>query len=68
MGRLQNDPSIGWVRPKSTHGLPLAWDNKYIIFLFQLLSQYETYHNLTQNTPQSPHYKEIQMNSSVLRV
>jgi hypothetical protein len=29
MGRLQNNPSIGWVHPKSTHAHPLAWDNKY---------------------------------------
>jgi hypothetical protein len=25
---LQNNPSIGWVHPKFTHGLPLAWSNK----------------------------------------
>jgi hypothetical protein len=53
MGRLQNDPSIGWVHPKSAYGVPLAWGNKYIIFLFQLLSQYDRYHNLTENTLQS---------------
>jgi hypothetical protein len=35
MGRLQNNPSIGWdnpsigwVHPKSTHARPLAWGNK----------------------------------------
>jgi hypothetical protein len=28
MGRLQNNPSIGWVHPKSTHAHPLAWGNK----------------------------------------
>jgi hypothetical protein len=28
MGRLQNNPSIGWVDPKSTHDRPLAWGNK----------------------------------------
>jgi hypothetical protein len=28
MGRLQNNPSIRWVHPKSTHVHPLAWDNK----------------------------------------
>jgi hypothetical protein len=28
MGRFQNNPSIGWVHPKSTHACPLAWDNK----------------------------------------
>ncbi len=28
MGRFQNNPSIGWVHPKSTHAHPLAWGNK----------------------------------------
>jgi hypothetical protein len=28
MGRLQKNPSIGWVHTKSTHGHPLAWGNK----------------------------------------
>jgi hypothetical protein len=28
MGRLQNNPSRGWVHPKSTHAHPLAWANK----------------------------------------
>jgi hypothetical protein len=28
MGKLQNNPSIGWVHPKSTHAHPLAWANK----------------------------------------
>jgi hypothetical protein len=28
MSRLQNNPSIGWVHPKSTHARPLAWGNK----------------------------------------
>jgi hypothetical protein len=27
MGRLQNNPSIEWVHPKSTHMDPLAWGN-----------------------------------------
>jgi hypothetical protein len=27
-GRLENNPSIGWVHPKSTHAHPLAWANK----------------------------------------
>jgi hypothetical protein len=27
MGRFQNNPSIGWVHPKSTHAHPLAWGN-----------------------------------------
>ncbi len=28
MGRFQNNPSIGWVHPKSTHVCPLPWGNK----------------------------------------
>jgi hypothetical protein len=28
MGRLQNNPSIGWVHPKSTHTHPLTLGNK----------------------------------------
>jgi hypothetical protein len=32
MGRPQNNPSIGWVHPKSTHAHPLAWGKKNIIF------------------------------------
>jgi hypothetical protein len=28
MGRLQNNPSTGWVHPKSTHAHPLAWGNR----------------------------------------
>jgi hypothetical protein len=31
MGRLQNNPSIGWVHPKSTHAHPLARGNKNLI-------------------------------------
>jgi len=27
MGRLQNNPSIGWVHPKSTHARPLKEPN-----------------------------------------
>jgi hypothetical protein len=30
MGRLQNNPSIRWVHPKSTHAHPLAWGNNNI--------------------------------------
>jgi len=25
MGRVENNPSIGWVHPKSTHDCPLNW-------------------------------------------
>jgi hypothetical protein len=28
MRRLQNNPSSGWVHPKSTHARPLAWAKK----------------------------------------
>jgi len=28
MGRFQNNPSIGWVHPKSIHVCPLTWGNK----------------------------------------
>ncbi len=28
MGRLLNNPSMGWVNPKSTHVRPLTWDTK----------------------------------------
>jgi len=31
MGRLQNNPSIAWVHPKSAHACPLAWGNKKLI-------------------------------------
>jgi hypothetical protein len=34
MGRLQNNPSIGWVHPKSTHVHPLAWGNKNVEMIF----------------------------------
>jgi len=27
MGRFQNNPSIGWVHPKSTRAHPLTWGN-----------------------------------------
>jgi hypothetical protein len=27
---FQNNPSIGWVHPKSTHVCPLAWGNNKI--------------------------------------
>jgi hypothetical protein len=36
MGRLQNNPSIGWVHPKSTHAHPLTWGSNKVdeTFLF----------------------------------
>jgi hypothetical protein len=36
MGRLQNNPSIGWVHPKSTHAHPLALGNKKVDETFLL--------------------------------
>jgi hypothetical protein len=42
MGRLQNNPSIGWVHPKSTHAHPLAWANKNMqVTNFPLLQKFE---------------------------
>jgi hypothetical protein len=37
MGKLQNNPSIGWVHPKSTHVHPLGWGNKNICNTFGVL-------------------------------
>jgi hypothetical protein len=34
MGRFQNNPSIGWVQPKSTQVRPLAWGNKKNVKIF----------------------------------
>ncbi len=34
MGRLQNNPWIGWVHPKSAHVCLSAWGNKKSIYLF----------------------------------
>jgi hypothetical protein len=41
MGRLQNNPSIGRVHPKSTHARPLAWDNHNKIIIHSLKREYE---------------------------
>jgi hypothetical protein len=41
MGRLQNNPSIGWVHPKSTHAHSLAWGNKNMrVTNFPLLQKF----------------------------
>jgi len=48
MGRFQNNTSIGWVHPKSTHVLPLAWGNKKIR---KLHSQLHTLKSLFVNKP-----------------
>jgi hypothetical protein len=32
MGRLQNNPSIGWLHPKSTNACPLAQGNNKLFF------------------------------------
>jgi hypothetical protein len=34
MGRFQDNPSMGWVHPKSTHAHPLAWGNNKTTFIF----------------------------------
>jgi hypothetical protein len=39
MGRLQNNPSIGWVHPKSTHTHPLAWGNKKVWKVYRFICQ-----------------------------
>jgi len=47
MGRFQNNPSIGWVHPKSTHAHPLACGNKKIKTPFTL-HRVPTTHNKLQ--------------------
>jgi hypothetical protein len=42
MGRLQNNPSIEWVQPKSTHVNPLTWGNKK-------MEENELFHNSFYN-------------------
>jgi hypothetical protein len=37
MGRLQNNPSIGWVHPNSTHVRALASGNKKSVFFFHMI-------------------------------
>jgi hypothetical protein len=50
MGRFQNNPSIGWVHPKSTHDVrPLAWGNKNMIKYAKNMSQGSHYHNYDIN-------------------
>jgi hypothetical protein len=39
MGTLQNNPSIEWVQPKSTHVHPLTWGNKK-------MEENQLFHNL----------------------
>jgi hypothetical protein len=36
MGRTQKYPSIVWVHPKSTHGCPLIWGNKYMARIIEV--------------------------------
>jgi hypothetical protein len=38
MGKLQNNPSIEWVQPKSTHVHPLTWGN-------QKMEENQLFHN-----------------------
>jgi hypothetical protein len=47
MGRLQNNPSIGWVNPKSTHTHPLAWTDKKLTCKPLTLSIQPTFDSLT---------------------
>jgi hypothetical protein len=50
MGRLQNNPSIGWVHPKSTHAHPLAWGNNKMRELdFTMFTYMEVRINMTFN-------------------
>jgi hypothetical protein len=39
MGRFQNNPSIGWVHPKSTRACPLIWGNN--ITLCNILNEFK---------------------------
>jgi hypothetical protein len=45
---LQNNRSIGWVHPKSTHEHPLGWGNKKIE---ELHLQLHTWKSLFHNKP-----------------
>jgi len=47
MGILQNNPSIGWVHPKSTHACPLACANKKFTCKPITLSIQPTFDSLT---------------------
>ncbi len=50
MGRFQNNPSIGWVHPKSTHDVhPLTWGNKNMIKYAKNMSQCRHGHNYGRN-------------------
>ncbi len=42
MGRFQNNPSMRWVQPKSTHARPLAWGNNKTTFMFKKQKKHET--------------------------
>jgi hypothetical protein len=47
MGRLQNNPSIGWVHPKSTQRHRLAWANKRLTHKLITLFIQPTFDSLT---------------------
>jgi len=47
MGKLQNNPFIGWVHPKSTHARPLAWANKKLTCKPMTLSIHPTFDSPT---------------------
>jgi hypothetical protein len=47
MGRFQNNPSSGWMHPKSTHAHPLTWANKKLTKKPITLSIQPTFDSLT---------------------
>jgi hypothetical protein len=56
MGRLQNNPSIGWVHPKFTHAHPLAWGNKNCIL--ETWSESKNYMSNATHTPPPNYYSK----------
>jgi len=36
MVKIQKSPSIAWMHPKSTHGCPLTWGNKYMARIIEV--------------------------------
>jgi hypothetical protein len=47
MGGLQNNSSIGWLHPKSTHAHPLAWASKKLTYNSVTLSIQPSFDSLT---------------------
>jgi len=54
MCRLQNNPSIEWAHPKSTHAHPLTWGNKNNTLNCPTMSQHEAQQNLVSIMPLGP--------------